>query len=386
VIVPQFPHSAADNQQVMYMLASGTGGFVILNTNDLLDGLRKIAREQNQYYLLGYSPAESREGSCHTIKVKVDRGGTIVRARSGYCNVPPPDQLAGDPVEKEMEAHASMPAAASGESNGAALSVPFFYTAANTARVNLAMEIPPGAINTEKVKGKLHGELNVLGIASRADGGTAARFSDTVKLDFNDKKELAAFLEQPMHYENQFDIAPGQYTLKVVYNSGRTFGKMEVPLIIDPWDGKHFSLSSIAFSRSFHKATGESGLDAQLIEGRTPLVVRGIEIIPSGTKSLKKTETGVLYIEVYEPLLLSDHPPAVTAELKILDRKSGAIVNDSGQVALASWIQAGNPVIPVGIQLTMEKVPPGGYRLFLQAADSAGHTSTVRWTDIDVTN
>src|SRR5216683_6529666 len=90
-IVPLFPPSASDNQQVLYQLAAGTGGFVILNTNDLLGGLQRIANDQNQYYLLGYKPAVSSEGSCHTLKVKVERGGTNVRARSGYCNARPVD-------------------------------------------------------------------------------------------------------------------------------------------------------------------------------------------------------------------------------------------------------------------------------------------------------
>ena len=86
-IVPAFPPSALDNQQVLYMLAEGTGGFVIVNTNDLLGGLEKIGKEQNQYYVLGYTPAESAEGSCHTLKVKVDHG-LNVRARSGYSRSP----------------------------------------------------------------------------------------------------------------------------------------------------------------------------------------------------------------------------------------------------------------------------------------------------------
>ncbi|MCU1274068.1 MAG: hypothetical protein JWO48_1499 [Bryobacterales bacterium] len=49
MIVPQFPPSASTNQQVLYALAEGTGGFVIVNSNDLLGGLEKIAKEQNEY-------------------------------------------------------------------------------------------------------------------------------------------------------------------------------------------------------------------------------------------------------------------------------------------------------------------------------------------------
>src|SRR5581483_11112141 len=107
VIVPSFPPSATDNQQVLYALANGTGGFVILNTNDLLGGMQRIANELSEYYVLGYVPAETPEGSCHTLKVKVERGDTVVRSRSGYCNVRPADMLAGEPVEKELEDQAN---------------------------------------------------------------------------------------------------------------------------------------------------------------------------------------------------------------------------------------------------------------------------------------
>src|SRR5207253_2720932 len=55
-IVPTFPPSVATNQQVLAALAEGTGGFSIFNTNDLLAGLEKIGREQNEFYVLGYAP------------------------------------------------------------------------------------------------------------------------------------------------------------------------------------------------------------------------------------------------------------------------------------------------------------------------------------------
>src|SRR5277367_2618286 len=62
-LIPRFPTSASTNQEVMHMLAEGTGGFVIQNTNDLVSGLNKIGKELNEYYLLGYTPPESAEGS-----------------------------------------------------------------------------------------------------------------------------------------------------------------------------------------------------------------------------------------------------------------------------------------------------------------------------------
>src|SRR5579863_5783749 len=222
-IVPDFPASASDNQQVLYQLADGTGGFVILNTNDLLGGLQRIAKDQNQYYLLGYRPAASADGSCHSLKVKVERGGTSVRARSGYCNVRPADLLAGNPIEKDLESRAG------GEMKGnvaALMQAPFFYTSPNTAQVHLAVEIPSAAFKFEKVKGKQHAALNILGIAYKPDASIAARFSDTVNLDFEGKKEVEEFQKQPFHYENQFGVASGDYKLRVAFSSGsESFGK-----------------------------------------------------------------------------------------------------------------------------------------------------------------
>jgi len=149
--VPQFPPSAATNQQILAALADGTGGFSIFNTNDLLGGLEKIGREQSEFYILGYVPPETPEGSCHNLKVKLNRGGLNVRSRSGYCNARTVNPLDGKPLEKQMELQA---AGANLGSIRGALQAPYFYTAPNVARVNLAMEISAESLKFNKDKGK----------------------------------------------------------------------------------------------------------------------------------------------------------------------------------------------------------------------------------------
>jgi len=247
------------------------------------------------------------------------------------------------------------------------------------------MEIPTEQIKPEKVKGKWHAEVNILGIAAKPDGTAAAKFSDTVKLDFQDKDEMKRFKEQPMHYENEFDVAPGKYTLKVVYNFGRNFGKVEAPLAVDPWDGKVFSLSGVAFSKDFHRITGENtDLDAQLIEGRTPLVAQGIQLVPTGVSHIKKNENGAVYVEVYEPLLMTGDPPQIGLELKVTDSKSGAVAQDTGLMNMASFTRPGNPIVPIGLRLPIDKLTPGSYTLALRARDSAGRDSVIRTLNIEV--
>jgi hypothetical protein len=383
-ILTRFPDSASTNQQFMYALAAGTGGFVIANTNDLLAGLEKIGREQNEYYLLGYRPPDSDEGTCHTIQVKiVDRGGTQVRSRTGYCNAKPQDLLAGSSVEKGLEAIAS------GTAEGAlhaSMLAPYFYTGSNVARVNVAMEIPSEKLKFEKEKGKFNSSVHVLGLVLKADGAVAARFSDTLKLHLENKKDVETFKEKPLHYESQFDVASGQYTLKVAFTSGgESFGRVETPLVIDPYDAKQFSISGVAFSRSFVKLDEmDSSMDAAMIEDRKVLVSRGIQIIPSGSNQIKKTDKALLYLEVYAPALLSPNYPVVGLQLRIVDSKTGAAMDDTGLMNLATLITPGNSVIPIGMGLPLDKLAPGKYRAEVQARDSQGHKTSLRAAEFDV--
>src|SRR6204780_341826 len=374
-IVPAFPPSAATNQQVLYMLADGTGGFPIFDTNDLFAGLQKIANEQNEYYLLGYVPTDSSEGSCHTLKVKVERGGANVRARSGYCNIKASDMLAGKPIKKELETRA----AASGAATEGSLEAPFFYTSINEARVDLAMEVPSATIDFSKVKGKYHADVNVLGIAYRPDGSVAARFSDEINMDFK-KEELQKFTQSPMRYQTQFSVAPGQYRLTVVLSGGaQKFGKYETSLAIEPYDGKTFSLSGLAFSNEMQRVSaGSSDLDADLLADRMPMIVQGVELTPSGSNHFKKTDRVVLYAQIYDPSLSDPNPPLVGCRYVIIDQKTGKQVLSTGLFSVTPYVLKGNPVVPLALKVPVDTFPPGEYRLEMQSGDGSGAISHVR--------
>jgi VWFA-related protein len=382
-IVPPFPPSASTNQQILAALAEGTGGFTIFNTNDLLGGLERIGREQNEFYILGYVPGDTPEGSCHTLKVKLNRGGLNVRARSGYCNTRSANVLEGKPLEKQLESHAtgSQPGSIRG-----VLQAPYFYTAPETARVNLAMEIPADTFQFNKEKGKYHANLNVLGIAYRADGTIGARFSDTVNMDL-EKDEWKEFAKLPYRYENQFDATPGTYKLAVVLSAGGdAFGKFESPLAIDPYDGKHFSLSGVALTNSPQRLDDiPTGLDSVLLEDRTPLVVKGLQIVPSGSNRFKHTDNVILYTEIYEPLLTSPTPPVVGMAYRIFERSTDKQVFFTEVVRADDFIQKGNSVIPVGMKVKVDGLKPGSYRLVMQAVDSAKNHAPDRSVDFDVT-
>ena len=380
-IMPTLPETGSTNQQVLYELADGTGGFPILNSNDIFGGLSKIAHEQDEYYFIGYTPPDAPQGSCHALRVKMDHGGMQVRSRSGYCTAKSKDMLAGKPAGSELEAHAS--GADKGTIAGT-LEAPYFYTSTNEARVNVAMEFLSSSIDFSKDKGKYHADMKVLGIAYRADGTVGARFSDDLPLDL-EKDEWKQFTQKPMRYSNQFEIAPGKYRLEVVLSAGgQGFGKFEAPLTIDPYDGKSFSLSAIALSNQITSVQGLGGtIAADLLSDRTPLIANNVEIVPSPSNHFKKTDSVALYAQVYDPHLTDPNPPAMRVSFNIVNAKTGEIVLGAHGLDPAPFLEKGSTVVPVGFKVPVDQLPPGSYRLDLQATDASGARSTIRSVGFD---
>jgi hypothetical protein len=353
------PDSGSSSQEDLFALANGTGGLVVRNSTDLLAGLQKIAQEQDQYYVLTYVAPESKEGSCHALRVKVDRKGTSVRARSTYCASKSLDLLAGTSAGKELENRA-----AGAEAGGIAASIelPYFYLSPSVARVNLAMEIAPDALKFQNQKGKLHAEIDLLGIASAADGSVGARFSDAVKFDFETQAGIEKLKGKPLHYEKEFKIAPGQYRFTMAFSSGgQNFGKLEAPLDVEPWKAGELTLSGVVLSKEARPAVADLGLGlgVSLAGDRTPLVAQGVQVIPAGSSQFLKSEQAFFYFEVYDA-----NPASVTAQVRILDRATGAPKWDPAPLKLTVPQQGGN--------LPVSSLAPGSYQLEVTATGSSG--------------
>jgi VWFA-related protein len=81
-----------DSQDGLRYLAGETGGFAVVNSNDLANGMKRIMTDQRGYYLIGYQPeagtlAGSTRPRFRHIKIKVKAKGLKVRTRSGFYNV-----------------------------------------------------------------------------------------------------------------------------------------------------------------------------------------------------------------------------------------------------------------------------------------------------------
>src|SRR5262249_12319657 len=131
---------------------------------------------------------------------------------------------------------------------------------------------------------------------------------------------------------------------------------------------------------------GDTSMDAALLEDHTPLVVKGMQIVPSGTNQFKKTDNIIMYTEVYEPLLTSEKPPQVAGGYHTLERATQKDVSFTGVIRLDDFIQKGSPVIPVGLVVKAKDLNPGAYTLMVQAVDGAGNHAPNRTINFDLTD
>ena len=372
--------SVQSPSDALYGLAQGTGGFVVSSPGKLPDDLDRIGKEQSQYYVLGYLPANpSQPGACHTIKVEVDRGGANVRARTSYCDTVTPEVVTGTPTERDLEARLNANATPTIQ---ATMQTPFFYVAPNIARVDLALDIPGAGIKFEKDKGKFSAAVNIIGIAYLPDGGVAARFNDTPKVILDDQQQVDEFASRPYHFEKQFEMAAGRFDLKLAFSSGAaSFGKIETQLTIDPWEPSKFLLSGLALSQTVHPASAAGLGEVDLFGDQVPLVVNGMQVIPAGTNRLQKSQKAFIYGEIYEPVLATPDrkdDPGVGAQLSVLDAKTGEIAKKMGLMGLKPEPVPGTSAIPFGMILPTDELAPGSYTAQITAKDAAGNGSTRR--------
>lgn len=79
----------ADTQDGLRYIAGQTGGFAVINANDIGGGLGRILADQRGYYLIGYQPQSGTFGSVtateyRKLEVRVKRPGLLIRTRTGF--------------------------------------------------------------------------------------------------------------------------------------------------------------------------------------------------------------------------------------------------------------------------------------------------------------
>ncbi len=362
-------------------------------------------------YLLTYVPPAGKPGSCHKIRVKVDRPGTFVLARDSYCvGQTPSDPLNGTKFGKKLAADL-----ASGVPGKLQLSVQAgsFYGPNGKALVDIAMRVPWKSLHCSwnLSNWKLRATIGVLGEIRGNGGVVVARFSDLaypsywptfvsgggllgpggivpqVELGPYNLHRLARREPGwvPNRYETQVSVPPGSYDLQVVMSDGKNFGRAAMPLVIHKPAGK-LALSSIALCRRLRDAAaaGAEAAAGHFAPRYIPLVSKGVQVALSADTRFPKSEDLIAYFEVNDPLRATKAKTPLDVYMRVLDANAGKVVAEYLPVDARPYEEKRNAVVRIARVIPLKEFAAGKYQFEVRVANSADSTPW-RMADFAVT-
>jgi VWFA-related protein len=340
-------------------LAESSGGFSVRNRNDLGAGLRRIGRESQSYYLLGYTPADRRlDGKFRRIGVRVAREGVQVRARKGYYagGVPSASAARGEPDALEVALQSPYDLA---DLPVRAAAYVFGRTNGNDLSALLTLEADLRAFQLTAVEGKLTDVLDLRMLVTSLSTGETKRYERAVEIALEghvSRLEISAWY--PL--SQSFDLAPDRYQARIAVrdrNSGRVGSlthDFEVP------SRKGTTLSSVILTDTI--VTPAPGTDGP---PKPALIVRRL-----------LTQGATLYYQ----FMVFDAGRAANGETRVkaghaVRRRDGAVVKELAPTALVPG--------PTGMSrfagVSLLGAPPGEYELVVTVIDQVrGETLTVR--------
>ena len=346
-------------------------------------------------YLVTYVPPPSPTGSCHHISVTVDRKGSRVFAPTQYCNTNDPlsDPLKQTPFGNKLVAYA--------DSKGSGdlpltLQAVQFRGPSNTARIDLSAELPANLLTRPWDGFHLVTSIAILGLVFDKNGTLVTRFSDTScapgEEGYNgplpppaDYLEGAEHIVIPSGYSTQLDIAPGDYYLEFFLTDGEKFGRADISLTVDDFSSRALSMSGIALCKRYHKPAPDERGPTRAPQ-YLPLMFDSQEFTPTGDTRFKKGEQLMPYVEIYGSQLKAPPAPKLFLEMKVFDEKTNELKIGTGVRPVDSPMRPDHSAIPVVWEMEVAKLPPGSYRLEVQASDSAGTKTPWRATSFEISD
>ena len=218
-------------QQGLEMEAKLTGGFAVTNTNDFAGGVSHIVSDLDNYYLLGFYPADPAGSGFRALGVSVDRPGVTLRFRQGYEVGPAP------PLPKGV----SNPLTALAMGMTAKRDLPLRITASvfpgsgKTARVAATIEVTVARRDLAGTDGRIADELKYsLLVADMKSGKVVKQLTNSASVSSSGS---AASPSATISYQMPMtpELPPGRYQLRAsaistkLSRSGSVYLDLDVP-------------------------------------------------------------------------------------------------------------------------------------------------------------
>ncbi len=347
--------------EALRMLASETGGFAAINSNDFERPFQRIVDDNSSYYLLGYYPTNTeKDGTFRRVEVTVRPPGVQVVARRGYFAPRPNDQDRGTPESgvATLREVAASPMASSGLSMRV---VPQLLKAPNgQARVHLTVEFPADELPFREVGGLFTNDLLVMWEAVNADGEVLETMTRRATFRLRPSMHARA-LEFGVNMIVEFDLPAGRYQLRVAGleelsgRSGSVVGDLDVP---------RFRTEALTMS-SLVLAVPTSRFEFAMSDGGGALA-RLLPSPPTSRREFSRDEPLAVYAEVYDN---DERPHTVDLAVRVLaqDGRQMYLAEDQRDQRELTGRSYGHLVA-----LPLSQFQPGRYVLSVEARSRLG--------------
>jgi VWFA-related protein len=278
----------------MNALARDTGGFLVINNNDLNLGFQRVLDDNEVYYVLAYEPPESRrDGRFHRIEVRIaDRPELKVRTRKGYLapteKTEKIEKKPEKPSEKQKEKAAQEARAVkeaqirSGLSSlfplrgiPIEMSVDFIDIVGRGPTAIITAHIDASSLELLQANGLLNGALDLTAAIFDERGKVAQSFSERLTINLK-PGSLEAAIKQGFSYLRYVSLKPGFYQTRVALREEGTarLGSAGSWVEIPDLNKKQLALSSIFLSAVEDDRSSQNADDGKTYQPRPSAAIR----------------------------------------------------------------------------------------------------------------
>ena len=219
--------------------ADMTGGKAFYNSNDLAGSFKRAADDGSSYYLLGYYlDTKNNHAGWRQLKVKVDKKDTEVRARKGFF-------VTNATIRAELTRNSDMSYALSSPIEGTGLPVTLKWLGVSTdgnkndgdkKKTQLLVRLPPNSLSVVgQDQNQLNFEFALAAYANKSKDGKPAFTQGKTMNPTLTPQRLATLRTDDIGFTDAIELAPGQYSVRVVIRDNATgkIGSVTAPLTVN---------------------------------------------------------------------------------------------------------------------------------------------------------
>jgi VWFA-related protein len=376
-----------DSQESLVYLAEQTGGFAVLNTNDLAAGMARVVDDTRAYYLLGFDTLipNADRWDPNDVRVRVKRPGLRVRARRGLFGPADPTSTRDAVVADPLVAAALSPFS-SGDID-VRLTTLFAHDAKTGSYVRALFYIDPSGLTfADGPDGRRDTDVTLLLLAIGDNGQAVSEMRRKLQLRLT-PEEYRRLRERGLLYSVRLPMkTAGGFQVRAAVQdvASKTIGTstqyVEVPKV-----GKgQLALSGVVMMDVGGATAGGAA------EGAAPLVLATDTLADGvlGEPAIKIFKPGseVAYTcEIYDGQRGPRTGFATTATL-LRDGKP-IFTSPPAPVTAATRSESTPQAIPVGGRLSLgRQLSPGAYTLQVSVAPAGapGRARATQWAEFEV--